>query len=109
MSKFLPMVKRTDYVFGLSLLPPWINFDDVKKNFLLDLENGKINNFDYEAMEYKSYASALVNEKVNFGDIFYDFVVFYNNPEKHRNEGQFSDIVNIVTKCSSNICFINGA
>ena len=25
-----------------------ISDDDVKKNFLLDLENGKINNFDYE-------------------------------------------------------------
>ncbi len=108
-NRFLPLINREkDYVFGFTMLPDWINFDDIKKNFQLDMEICKIKNFDYEYVEYKKNPSELVKEKVNFGEILYDYIVFYNNPEKHRNEGKLSDIFNIVTKCASNVCFING-
>jgi len=109
LNRFLPLINNEkDHVFGFSMLPSYINFDDIKKNFLLDMELCRIRSFDYEAIEYKKTSSEFVREKVNFGDTLFDYVVFYNNPEKHHSEGNFSDIVNLVTKCASNICFVNG-
>lgn len=107
--KFLPLINtEKDLVFGYTMLPPWVNFDDVNRNFNLDMENYKINNYDYEVVEYKKNPSELVKEKVNFGDIQFDFMVFYNNPEKHKSAGKDSDCVNFITKCYANLCFING-
>lgn len=109
LNKFLPLINNEkDYIFGFTMLPTWINFDDVKKNFMLDMELCRFKNFDYEQIEYKKNPSEFVKEKVNFGETHFDYLVFYNNPEKHRSDGQHSDIVNIVTKCASNICFVNG-
>ena len=109
LNRFLPLINNeTDYVFGYTLLPPWINFDDIKKNFLVDMELCSIKNFDYETVEYTKTSSEFVKEKVNFGETHFDYLVFYNTSVKHRSEGQNSDIVNIVTKCASNVCFLNG-
>lgn len=107
--KFLPLInKEKDFVYGYTMLPNWVNFDDVNRNFNLDVENHKIRNFDYEVVEYAKNPSDMVKEKVNFGDIQFDFMVFYNNPEKHRLAGKDSDIVNLITKCHANLCFMNG-
>jgi len=109
LNRFLPLINNErDFVFGYTLLPNWINFDDIKKNFIMDMELCRINNYDYEAAEYLKAPSELVKEKVNFGDLHFDYLVFYNNPERHRNDGKSSDTVNLITKCASNICFING-
>lgn len=107
--KFSPLINaEKDFVFGYTMLPDWVNFDDVHRNFNMDIESKKIENFDYEVVEYKKNPSELVKEKVNFGDIIFDYMVFYNNPEKHKSAGKESDIVNLFTKCHANLCFING-
>lgn len=109
LKKFLPLVnKQKDLVYGFTMLPSWVNFDDIKKIFLKTMEDNKVENFEYEQIEYKSAPSELVKEKVNFGETRFDFLVFYNNPEKYKTEKEYSDIPNLITKCASNICFVNG-
>jgi hypothetical protein len=98
---------QVDYVELLTLLPSFIYVDDYKRKYLTDIESL---NFPNEKVFYgcetydKSYSDYVI-EKVNFAEKpFYDFVVFYNNstssPEKKR------EAINLITKLSSNICFL---
>ena len=109
LTKFLPLVdKEKDKVSGLTLIPSWVNNDTIKKDFMDDMEKYKIKNFEYDQKEYFKNPSNMVNTRVNFGNELYDFVVFYNCPEKHKDEGISIDVLNILTKCCSNICYVNG-
>lgn len=107
---FLKLVDvKLDKVSGLTLLPPYVNYDDVKNKFLSVMEEAKIVDYDYSTEEYKKQASLAVNEKVNFGEVLYNFVVIFNKPEKHKVEAEKSDIPNIVLKSNANICFLNSS
>lgn len=102
-----------DTVDALTLLPSFIHFDDIKKNFYEYIENMGIdvNNSKYEAIEYKKNPSSIVIEKINFGDApFYDFVVFYNNPISYKNEiyKENNDSFKIAMRAYCNVCFLNG-
>jgi len=46
-------------------------------------------------------------KKINFGNIDYNFVVFYNNSEKYRAVGEKSDSFLYLMKCKSSLCFVN--
>jgi hypothetical protein len=107
---FIKLVdKKLDKISALTLLPPYINYDDIKNKFFAVMEEEKITNYDYSLEEYKKVASAVVNEKINFGEDLFNFLVIYNKPERHKVEGEKSDIVTIVTKAKCNICFINSS
>ena len=109
LNKFLPLIdNEKDIVSGLTLTPSWLNKDTIKKDFMNDMEKLKIKNFEYDQQVYHKNPSILVNSKVNLGDVRYDFVVFYYCPKKYKDEGTNSEVLNIVTKCCSNICFVNG-
>jgi hypothetical protein len=41
-------------------------------------------------------------------DNYYDFVVFYNNPDQYRAQGVESENLKMVEKLQANICFVNG-
>jgi hypothetical protein len=100
-----------DYVYGLTLLP--INsdgknkFDDVKEDFMEEMTKMNIKNFDYETVSYSKLPSSIINDKINFGTINFDFLVFYNNTEKYKNERKSSDMTNIISKSNCSICFFN--
>jgi hypothetical protein len=81
--------------------------DEFKEQFFKEIEDKGIINYQYECVSTTKGASAIVCQKVNEGDIQYDFVVFTNNRQKHRTEGEKSDVVNIVKNCSSSVCFYN--
>ena len=106
-SAFFPLVNKEDIVHGLTLLPPHINFDDIEKEFLEETSNRQFTNVSYESLQYDktSYAKELV-DKVNFGQPLYDFVVFYNNNEKYRVQGEKSDSYFIASRCKANLCFV---
>ncbi len=109
--KFLPFINtEIDNVHALTLLPIWVSKDDnIKKSFMSDITKLGINHHDYECINYKKSASEQVIEKVNFGNLHYDYVVIYSNYEKFKIEGDQSDILKIIMDCSSNICILNGA
>ena len=89
--------------------PTFINYDDIKKRFLTLCEDAGVKNetIVYEIETYSKNPSALINEKINFGDNVYDFLVFYNNPERLRSDNNY-DVASIILKASCNVCFMNG-
>jgi hypothetical protein len=107
---FMPLVTTgVDTIHGLTLLPTFINYDDIKKRFLTVCEDAGVKNetIVYECETYSKNPSALINEKINFGDNVYDFLVFYNNPERLRSDNNY-DVASIILKASCNVCFMNG-
>jgi hypothetical protein len=104
---------ENDTVDAMTLLPSFIHFDDIKKNFYEFLGNMgyDLNKSNYEAIEYKKAPSTYVIEKINFGESpFYDFVVFYNNPINFKNEvyKENNESFKIAMKAYCNVCFLNG-
>ena len=99
---------ENDFVYGLTLKEFNQNDgDDVKELFMEEVKAKGLKNYSYEFMCYDKVASKVVTEKVNFADIGFDFLVMYNNRDKYLNEGQESDIVNIVKNCLCTICIFN--
>lgn len=100
-----------DYVHGLTLLPSYMSYDDVRKNFFSQLTSYgfKENQLGYHKEEYTRNPSKFVTTFVNDGEEHhFDFVVFYNNPEKHKVEKENSEAAKVIKQCSANICFVNG-
>lgn len=109
MKPFFKLVDpEKDKVYGYTLLPSHITIDDVESIFKKECEMMKFKNIFYENFTYEtvSYAKETV-EKINFGNIDYNFVVFYNNSEKYRAVGEKSDSFLYLMKCKSSLCFVN--
>jgi hypothetical protein len=113
LSTFFPLVDReVDFIYALSLIPANSNnnLNDVQNAVNEEMEKHKFTNFKYEAIEFKSNPSDIVVRMINFGIQFtFDFVVIYNNPQKHKIEGEESVTLKIVKNSLCNICFMNGA
>jgi len=96
-----------DFVYGFSLLPSYINFDLNKREFHQEIKLRGIKNFEYEAEEYKKDPGKIVLEKVNHCQEPFDFVVIYNNANRHRDNPENNENIDIIKYCVSNICFVN--
>lgn len=110
-NSFLPLIDfKRDYIYGFTLLPHYVNFDDVKKDFMTKMDEYGVDpeRYSYEQVEYSKSSANLITDKINFGEIIFDFLVYYNNPEKHKSEGPNSEAANIVKRSNCNICFYNG-
>jgi hypothetical protein len=107
---FFPLIdKEVDYIQALTLIPTFVFYDDVKNAFHTEMEKQNFTNFKYEAIEYKKNPSDIVINMINFNEEkSFDFVVIFNNPQKHKVEGENSDTLKIFTKSLCNICFMNG-
>lgn len=109
LKKFLPLIhKYKDTVYGIGLYPNYMAYDDIEKDFKDVIDQEGIMNFEYEPVTYNKPVSTIISDRVNFGNIRFDFVIFYNNPDKHRSNPQGSDSVQMVLRCNANIGFING-
>lgn len=98
-----------DKVVGLGMYPMSVpKFDQIEKEFVALMNKLNIKSFAYEVGHYTDSLSEIVLEKVNFGSDFFDFMCFYNNSDRHMKNPSGNDNVKLITKCSSNICFING-
>lgn len=108
---FLPLInKKLDTVHAITLLPSFISYDDIKKSLQAQIEKEGLNKdtFVYECEEYQKNPASIIVEKINYGETHYDFVVFYNNPEKYKSYPKSTDVMTLVQKAACNICFING-
>jgi hypothetical protein len=109
LQKFKPLLNvELDTLNALTLLPSFINYDDIKKRFITDTEQMgfKPDQLMYEMSTYTKNPAIIINEKINFGEVLYDYVVFYNNPEKYKNDKMY-DMANILLKAKCNVCFMN--
>jgi hypothetical protein len=105
---FTPLINISkDYVKGIGFYPNYIANDDLERDFTSEMERIGVFNFDYESIQYTKPISQIVSEKINFGTARFDFLVFYNNPDKHRSTPQPSDAALLVNKVAANIGFIN--
>jgi hypothetical protein len=106
---FTPLMDpEKDFVYGLTLSETYMNSEDEFKDpFMKEIENKEIKNYDYEFLVHSRATSQVVATKVNYGEINFDFVVFFNNRDKYRVDGANSDSTNIVKNCSCSICFLN--
>ena len=109
---FLPFIDTNkDFIFGLTLLPSYVTFDDINKQFYNKMEQLGFNHnmCDYDVVEYKARPSEIVKEFVNHNTKHYfDFVLFYNNPDKYKVQRTDSESIKYLTKINANIGFVNG-
>lgn len=108
---FLPLMDlERDFIYGLTLIPPYVTFDDIKKQFnekMLEL-NLRPDQYFYQVEEYAKKPSEIVKQYVNYNsEHYFNFVVFYNNPDKYKVDREKSETSAYVHKISSNICFSN--
>ena len=106
---FIPLIdRRKDIIYAYVLIPS-MKSDNISDHFLFIMEKiGFVKDKNcFVNVEYfeKSYFK-LVKEYVNNNDdIYFDFVLFYNNPEKYalkRNENY-----KLATELKANIGFVN--
>lgn len=109
---FLPLMDLSrDFIYGLTLLPRYISFDDIKKQFDEKMKSIGIDEEQtfYQMEYYDVRPSEFVKTFVNKNDEHYfDFVVFYNNPDKYKVLKEDSESMKMVEKLNANICFVNG-
>ena len=109
---FLPFIDTNkDFIFGLTLLPSYVTFDDINKQFYNKMEQLGFNHnmCDYDVVEYKARPSEIVKEFVNHNTKHYfDFVLFYNNPDKYKVQRTESESMKYLMKIKANIGFVNG-
>ena len=64
----------------------------------------------YESQNYNTKYATFVREFVNHSTIHYfDFVLFYNNPDKYRIQRTESESLKLLEYINANIGFVNGA
>ena len=109
---FYPLIDtERDFIYGLTLLPRYVTFDDIKKQFDEKMKEINIDpdNTFYQMEYYDARPSDFVKTFVNKNDDHYfDFVVFYNNPDKYKVLKDESESLKMVEKLNANICFVNG-
>ena len=112
---FLPLMDReNDKIFGLTLMPHFVqNDDDVKKHFydkMKELNFKEKIQFDYASKQYVNDPSKILVEFVNHNnEQFFDFVLFLNNPMKFKSQKQECDTFKYVKLLFANIGFCNYA
>lgn len=109
---FFPLMDiERDFIYGYTLLPKYVSFDDIKKEFDEKMKEIGISEDQvmYESVKYVARPSELVKVFVNRNDEnYFDFVIFYNNPDKYKIEKENSESFKYIEKLKSNICFVNG-
>jgi hypothetical protein len=64
--------------------------------------------FHYECMNYTKKQFTVIKDIVNHNDTdYFDFVIFYNNPDKFRSIGLESESVRFIKTFNANIGFCN--
>lgn len=100
---------KKDKIYGIGVYEtsiPDYNKVSIEFNNYCKLKN--FENFEYEDGIYsKGGVSDPIVSKVNYGKINFHFVAFINSSFKHRLNPENNDYIRLISKCSSNICFIN--
>ena len=111
---FLPLMdKDKDRIYGLTLMPPFVAFDDIKAPFyekMKELNFFEGEQFEYSFREYKSNPVPILTEFVNHNpEHYFDFVIFLNNPAKFKMQKKECHTFKYIKLLFANICFCNFA
>ena len=111
---FLPLIDRDiDRIYGLTLMPPYVSFDDIKAPFyekMKELNFFEGEQFEYSSIEYKSNPVPIMTEFVNHNhEHYFDFVIFLNNPQKCKTQKKESHTFKYIKLLFANIGFCNYA
>ena len=111
---FFPLMDvEKDFIYGLTLLPRNVTIDDIQKPFFDKLKKCGFNietQCKYENKEFISKPSEFLKEFVNHSlTDYFDFVIFYNNPEKSRIQRLESENLKYLNYINANIGFVNGS
>ena len=109
---FLPVIDfELDTIQGLTLLPSYISKDDVKDSFYKKMEEiGFVENknFTYMCQSYVNKQSEWLTDYINHNDVdFFDFVIFLNNPQKSKSQGEDCETFKFLKNICANLCFCN--
>lgn len=111
LESFLPLMDLSrDFIFGLTMMPPYIATDDIKKQFDEKMAALKLreDQYAYHSQSYERSPSDFAMNFVNHnGDHYFDFVIFYNSPDKYKVEKEQSESTIYINKLAANICFVN--
>lgn len=99
--------KDRDYIHAFGAYPSYITYDVFQKQFTEFCQYNNFKNYSYESGSYVKSVADLVFEKVNYEPNNFDFLVFYNNSERHFVKKEDSESWKILKKTQANICFIN--
>lgn len=99
--------KEKDHVFGFAAYPSFITYDIYEKQFNEYCQHHGFKKYSYESQSYVKSVASVLMEKVNYESSFYDYLVFYNNCDRHAVKKEDSESWKIVNKIQANICFIN--
>ena len=111
---FLPLIDRDiDRIYGLTLLPPYVAYDDIKAPFyekMKELNFFEGEQFEYSFREYKSNPVPILTEFVNHNtEHYFDFVIFLNNPSKFKTQKKECHTFKYIKLLFANIGFCNFA
>ena len=111
---FLPLIDRDiDRIYGLTLLPPFVSYDDIKEPFyekMKELNFFEGEQFQYSIFEYKTNPVPIITEFVNHNtDHYFDFVIFLNNPKKSQTQKKEGHTFKYLKLLFANIGFCNYA
>ena len=111
---FLPLIDRDiDRIYGLTLLPPFVSYDDIKAPFyekMKELNFFEGEQFEYSLFEYKTNPVPMITEFVNHNtDHYFDFVIFLNNPQKFQVQKKDNQNFKYIKLLFANIGFCNYA
>ena len=106
---FLPyMDVKKDCIFGLTLMP--INAtDNIKDEFISKVKDAGFDEesqIGYTSIEFKDEYATIVRDYVNYNkEHYFDFVLFYNNPDKYRFQKKDSENFKMLNMINANIGF----
>jgi len=100
--------KKNDHVHAYGAYPSYITYDVYQKQFTEYCQHYGFLSYSYESEAYVKKVSKVVLDKVNYeSEEGYDYIVFYNNCDRHFAQKQDSESWKILKKTHANICFIN--
>lgn len=99
--------KEKDSIYAFGAYPSFITFDVYHKQFTEFCEHKGFKNYSYESESNVKSVSKLVLEKINYENANYDYLVFYNNCDRHFSQKSNSESWKLVKKTQANLCFIN--
>lgn len=100
---------KKDLIYGVGVYETSIpEYNKVSLEFNRYCKAKTIEHFEYEDGVYsKGGVSDPIISKVNYGKIYFHFVVFINSSFKHKLNPENNDYIRLISKCQTNICFIN--
>lgn len=110
LEKFLPLVDpERDTVHGICCFEVSVpNYNPMEKEFLESCQNLGLKNYHCDNIAYSGgNISYPIIDKVNHGKNNFNFVVFSNNLHAHIQNPEGNDYLELIRRCSANICFLN--